>query len=578
MTLVDRLVQTRGSQTKDEWELPRDRPIVVGRYDSIRGFPEIDLSSDRKVSRRHARIWFENQHWWVTDIGSRHGVFVDGTQVAKGQRLRILPGVDLRIGDTFLTFFPADWQTLFHDDLLFELCPSPVVSYATVFAGMSVLTHLAVRNLGTGPSAASAVKIDIAEVGSTELDLPPLLPEERRVLEAPPVTPDARALLARTRHSWQLGRLTVGCRAASMRVFGIRVLAFNEQCWEAPHWMLLAGFVLPNHPVVVRLASGVAGGSADPRQLLQQLYQHLATDWSLEYRFEPASPDANTQKIRLPHQILAEPQGWRGAGTCLDLAILIAAVLEHSGLQPLIAIAGPPEARHALVGVWRRNGPRLEPIIADIGSVINEAEWIDPNGCTRDPSQRCLPQDSSDRAVRFLREQRLVYVLDVAAARTDGVEPLDFPREPSWNDQVIAVLDESARVAEFSGTRQSMVTLLIGIMNLPRVEAALEVSGFDVNAAICRLTSGLEIDEREIRAPSSHYVQTIASARARAEAAGVLIVDENDFLSALLDTASDALDRALDSIEMTRATLRGIIGPGDEEMDDVSVYRSTVES
>jgi adenylate cyclase len=72
--------------------------VVIGRH------PDgIDLSPDMKVSRLHARVWIEDEKYWIEDLNSKHGTKVNGEEI-KGAGKRELGTDDvIKIADTSLS-------------------------------------------------------------------------------------------------------------------------------------------------------------------------------------------------------------------------------------------------------------------------------------------------------------------------------------------------------------------------------------------------------------------------------------------------------------------------------------------
>jgi len=70
------------------------RSLLVGRASRSRGiFPDIDLSSDSGISRRHCQLTTDGRRWWVEDLGSSNGTYVGDatgplptTPLVQGQR------------------------------------------------------------------------------------------------------------------------------------------------------------------------------------------------------------------------------------------------------------------------------------------------------------------------------------------------------------------------------------------------------------------------------------------------------------------------------------------------------------
>lgn len=81
----------------------------IGRWDADGGvFPDVDLDSDdpeAKVSRRHARIIYRDGQYFLEDLGSTNGTFVNrGKRLLPGTRQVLNDGDEIIVGKTFLRF------------------------------------------------------------------------------------------------------------------------------------------------------------------------------------------------------------------------------------------------------------------------------------------------------------------------------------------------------------------------------------------------------------------------------------------------------------------------------------------
>ena len=144
----------------------------------------------------------------------------------------------------------------------------------------------------------------------------------------------------------------------TQRDFPIELLARNEWGGAASMPELLAAFALPNDPAVSRLIKaaseilrrsgrpdGIEGYQSKSRTRVHELASAI---WSavsglrLTYAEPPASFELQGQKVRTPSQVLEA-----GLATCLDTALLFAAVLEQAGLYPVIVLT----RGHAFAGL-----------------------------------------------------------------------------------------------------------------------------------------------------------------------------------------------------------------------------------
>ena len=103
-----RLVIEKGRSSGKQFMLS-DVEAQIGRWDADGGiFPDIDLDTDdpeAKVSRRHARITLSNGQYFLEDLGSTNGTFINrGKRLPPGQRQALCDGDEIIVGKTFLRF------------------------------------------------------------------------------------------------------------------------------------------------------------------------------------------------------------------------------------------------------------------------------------------------------------------------------------------------------------------------------------------------------------------------------------------------------------------------------------------
>ncbi len=102
------LVIERGDVPGTEFRLTNDES-TIGRWDADNGvFPDVDLDahdSDAKVSRRHARIVRNNGSYYIEDLGSTNGTYVNrGRRLLPGNAQLLQDGDEVIVGKTFLRF------------------------------------------------------------------------------------------------------------------------------------------------------------------------------------------------------------------------------------------------------------------------------------------------------------------------------------------------------------------------------------------------------------------------------------------------------------------------------------------
>jgi hypothetical protein len=103
-----KLVIHRGRSVGKEFPMCEEESHI-GRWDADGGiFPDVDLDSDdpeAKVSRRHARITRRGGAYYIEDLGSTNGTFVNrGRRLLPGDRQLLRDGDEVIVGKTFLKF------------------------------------------------------------------------------------------------------------------------------------------------------------------------------------------------------------------------------------------------------------------------------------------------------------------------------------------------------------------------------------------------------------------------------------------------------------------------------------------
>jgi hypothetical protein len=103
-----KLVLAQTGRVGHEFAITKES-VDIGRWDAeSQVFPEIDLTEDDPgtlISRRHARIFIKDDKYYIVDVGSANGTFVNrGSRLAKDVPQELSNGDEIVIGHTFLKF------------------------------------------------------------------------------------------------------------------------------------------------------------------------------------------------------------------------------------------------------------------------------------------------------------------------------------------------------------------------------------------------------------------------------------------------------------------------------------------
>ena len=107
-----KLIIERGEAIGTEFTLSTEESFI-GRWDADNGvFPDVDLDAydpEAKVSRRHARILLQSGKYFVEDLGSTNGTFINrGRRLIPGSKQVLNDNDEIIVGKTFLRFYIND--------------------------------------------------------------------------------------------------------------------------------------------------------------------------------------------------------------------------------------------------------------------------------------------------------------------------------------------------------------------------------------------------------------------------------------------------------------------------------------
>ena len=80
-----RIIYSHPDYGTEEFATETER-VVVGRP-KPGVVVDLDLTPDGQVSRRHARLTYEDGAYWIKDLGSKRGTWVDGQKITEKTRL-----------------------------------------------------------------------------------------------------------------------------------------------------------------------------------------------------------------------------------------------------------------------------------------------------------------------------------------------------------------------------------------------------------------------------------------------------------------------------------------------------------
>jgi very-short-patch-repair endonuclease len=313
------------------------------------------------------------------------------------------------------------------------------VNFAMQQNDVPIVKRLSVENLSTEEltDVIVGVYIDCGLAPVWQREIARISPGATYNLDHVDLALDASVLVHQTERAVAHlhAEVTCGTRIIEQVKLPIEVLAYNEWGGVGSLPEMLAAFVMPNHPAIDSILSAarrhLEGRGGQPsfsgyqsrsidhvRLMIAAIYQAIV-EADVGYIAPPASYETQGQKVRSPDQLLEHR-----LGTCLDLALLLAACAEAAGLNPLIILT----QGHAFCGAWTSDESFSEPTIDDASRIrkrvqLGEIIAIEATAITTRPPLSLA--DAERAALRHLLEERPFHcAVDIRCARKMRIRPL----------------------------------------------------------------------------------------------------------------------------------------------------------
>jgi pSer/pThr/pTyr-binding forkhead associated (FHA) protein len=560
--MVMKLYVLSGPQKEREFAIDKD-VIVGGRSDKENKWhPDIDFEPDKKVSRKHCKIWQEQGNYWIKDLQSKHGTLVNGQEIKERENGTLLEkGSEVRIGDSVLRFESENCVHIEQGGLRinFELLEN--VNFSLLHCGFPLISNFEIHNKSNSDFQPQEISFLLCGYSKEKNIKLPFLKSGESISVG-----DINIELDSLRFEGQIEtantELLVKIKGETALRKNISVLAYNEfSLEEQPEDQVsLACFVQPQHPVVQNVVKGIDTQGGIP-QVTKVIYDCLSTQYHLRYEAELSySPKRKIQKVRLSHQILGSTDSNKGSGTCIDLSVLFVSCLENAGLKPLFfLIKDKTNCAHAFAGCWQQdNIENIKPLFLDKEELLNMVNsgkllLVECTGFTQGKEHLSFDLAVA-KASEILKNHDLLYVLDIYAARRyggrEGISPLPFVGTPHYSEEIGQVFNKAR---DFALACRSKVLgtphLLLGLLDLKDgiMQKIFLEQGIDPQLASRRIMKGLQdnaLVDSEPK-PTYHYEEVINIAGIIARRQDSAFVKEPHLIEALLEVRSDALEKAL---------------------------------
>ncbi|KRE25635.1 DNA helicase [Mycobacterium sp. Soil538] len=341
------------------------------------------------------------------------------------------------------------------------------LSYAMAHCRIPVVENITIHNSGEDVHGA-VVEVDVVSAhgsfgGAREVHVD-LAAHKPTILRDVDLKLDPEAMLEVSDQRPGLIRVALRAPEGQLLAEGARdvdILAANQ--WKAtPPQLaleLLAAYVQPNSPVISQLIvqvsdrllkttgnSAVDGYQSENPERVDAIARAVfdamrARD--IRYAEPPASWGDHGQKVRTPAEVLEGR-----LGTCLDTTLVMAAALEHAGINSTIWML----KGHAFLGYWRTDSALSMVSTTEVVDVVNQVDLgniglVETTMTTQSAAAATFDAALSAPRVRHLHGNDLtdiIGVTDIRQAREAHIYPLPSRTTDQNGNVVVAVYQPGA--------------------------------------------------------------------------------------------------------------------------------------
>jgi hypothetical protein len=279
------------------------------------------------------------------------------------------------------------------------------INYSLLHNNRELLTKLTLTKLDVRPLRNITVHVELC-LGSqnypyryTHLELKEVQLAMATLVKIPLTADLPRSLRERVQSTVYV-KVTCNGRTVFEDTKRVTLIPVDEWLDDTEKNPWLPSFVLPRDPAILKIinssrryligildnpAAGFDGyqeAAPEVDKQVQAIWTALVNEYRIQYINPPPAYSTQTQRLRTPSDILES-----NTGTCIDLALLLAACLEYIGIYPVIVLL----VDHAFVGYWRSEDAHdnfvavraIPPTIPAVGSPAARkagSRYVDPYG------------------------------------------------------------------------------------------------------------------------------------------------------------------------------------------------------